>query len=158
MCGRIIKQASLILSLAAGLWLTPTAVQAFSLGGHGGFNLDRGDLHIGFDIMFPVLTVAPRVEWVLWPSFAHVVVWDGHDVELPGFDMAFFFKLRHVPIAPFVGSGFGLAIYDQVTPKFNMITGAMFTPPGRVRPFGQIAVRFIRGTFVDALFGVLFEL
>jgi hypothetical protein len=142
---------------AAALWLPSATAQAFSLGGHIGLNLDHGDVHVGFDAIFPVVPVTPNIEWALWPSIAHVFVMHGHDVELLGLDMPFLFKLD-APVTPFVGPGFGLAIYDDVSLKFNLIGGAFWDLPGRVKPFGELALRFVDGTFVDLLFGVVIEL
>jgi hypothetical protein len=152
---------ALALLFCAGVWLQSGSARAFSglsLGGHLGINLDRADFHVGFDMLLPMVDLTPTVQWALWPSLAHVFVRHGHDVELLGLDAPFLFNLASVPIVPFVGPGFGLAVYDQVSLKLNVIGGLFFNPAGRVRPFGELAIRFIDGTFVDALFGVLIEL
>jgi hypothetical protein len=158
---RLIRSA-LALVFCAGVWLESSsparALEGISLGGHLGLNLDRGDFHIGFDIVIPVVDLSPMVQWVVWPSIAHVFVRHGHDVELFGVDGPFVFNLARVPITPFVGPGLGLAVYEDVSLKFNVIGGLFVETHSPVRPFGEIAIRFIAGTFVDALFGVVIEL
>ena len=79
-------------------------------------------------------------------------------VELLGLDMPFVFRVGSAPVLPFVGPGMGLAIYGDVSLKFNVIGGAFFDTRGPVKPFGEMALRFIHGTFVDLLFGVIVEL
>jgi hypothetical protein len=151
-------RAGFALLFCAATWLQSGSAQAFSVGGHVGLNLDRGDVHIGADMIFPIVAVTPTIEWALWPSIAHVFVLHGHDVELLGLDMPFLFKLNGTPIIPFVGPGFGLAIYDDVSLKFNLLGGAFLDTGGPVKPFGELALRFINGVFVDLLFGVVVEL
>ena len=156
------SRSVLALLFCAGVWLesggSAHALDGISLGGHLGINLDRGDFHVGFDIVIPVVDLSPMVQWAVWPSIAHVFVRHGHDVELFGVDGPFVFNLRDVPITPFVGPGFGLAVYDDVSLKFNVIGGLFVETHSRVRPFAETAIRFINGTFVDALFGVVIEL
>jgi hypothetical protein len=153
---------ALALLFCAGVWAgtssSARALDGISLGGHVGINLDRADFHIGFDIVIPVVDLSPMVQWAVWPSIAHVFVRHGHDVELFGVDGPFVFNLRSVPITPFVGPGFGLAVYDQVSLKFNVVGGLFVETHSPVRPFAEMALRFIDGTFVDALFGVVVEL
>ncbi|MET0391105.1 MAG: hypothetical protein ABW321_34350 [Polyangiales bacterium] len=158
MAGRPLTRAALTLLFCTGLWLQCSSARAFSLGGHAGLNLDHGDVHIGFDMLFPVVPLGPTVTWALWPSAAHVFVHDGRDVELLGFDMPFLFKIDQAPIIPFVGPGFGLAFYGDVSLKFNIVGGVMIDTRSRVKPFGEVALRFVDGTFVDLLFGVLVDL
>jgi hypothetical protein len=155
-------RSALALLFCAGVWAESSgsahALDGISLGGHLGINLDRADFHVGFDLVIPVVDLSPVVQWAVWPSIAHVFVRDGHDVELFGVDGPFVFKLQNVPITPFVGPGFGLAVYDDVSLKFNVIGGLFVETHSPVRPFGTMALRFVDGTFVDALFGIVVEL
>jgi hypothetical protein len=143
--------------LSASVWLCAAHAQAWSAGGHLGLNLDQGDIHVGFDLLFPVVQISPNVQLEVWPSAAHVFRHHAHDVELFGVDFPFAFNLGSEIVAPYVGPGLGLAVYDGVSLKFNVVGGLFFNPRGPVRPFGQVALRFVHGTFVDMLFGVLFE-
>lgn len=151
------KNTVLALLLGISAWLSSNTAQAFAVGGHVGLNLDQGDVHVGADLLFPLAEVSPAVQLALWPSFAHVFR-EGHDVELLGVDLPFFFQIDGAPIIPFVGPGLGLAIYEDVSLKLNVITGAFLETNGPVRPFGELALRFINGVFVDLLFGVVIEL
>jgi hypothetical protein len=157
-----LMRSALALLFCAGVWVESSgsahALDGISLGGHLGINLDRADFHVGFDVVIPAVDLSPMVQWAVWPSIAHVFVRHGHDVELFGVDGPFVFNLRNVPITPFVGPGFGLAVYEDVSLKFNVIGGLFVETHSPVRPFGTIALRFIDGTFVDALFGVVVEL
>lgn len=147
-----------MLLFCAGVWLQCGTARAWSVGGHLGLNLDHADIHVGVDLLFPVFELSPTVELAIWPSFAHVFTRDDrHDVELFGLDVPFIFKLN-APVWLFVGPGHGIAIYDQVSLKLNVIGGVFFNPRGTVRPFAEMALRFIDGTFVDAISGVLVEL
>jgi hypothetical protein len=137
--------------------LPSNTAHAFAVGGHVGLNLDHGDVHLGIDLLFPLTDLSPSVQLALWPSFAHVFR-DGHDVELFGVDLPFFFRIDNTPLIPFVGPGLGLAIYEDVSLKLNVITGAFLETNSPVRPFGELALRFINGVFVDLLFGVVVEL
>ena len=143
--------------LCACAWLTSNTAHAFAVGGHVGLNLDKGDVHVGADLLFPLAEVSPAVQLALWPSFAHVFR-EGHDVELLGVDLPFFFRIEGAPLVPFVGPGLGLAIYEDVSLKLNVVTGAFLETNSPVRPFGELALRFINGVFVDLLFGVVIEL
>lgn len=140
------------------VWLHSGSAHALAVGGHVGLNLDRGDVHLGADVVIPVATLTPNLQLALWPSFAHVFAWKNHDVELFGLDAPFVFRVGSAPVLPFVGPGMGLAIYGDVSVKFNVIGGAFFDTGGPVRPFGEMALRFINGTFVDLLFGAVVEL
>lgn len=151
------KHRLFALLLCASAWLPSHTAHAFAVGGHAGLNLDRGDVHIGADLLIPLAEVSPAVQLALWPSFAHVFR-EGHDVELLGADLPFLFPMDGVPLTPFVGPGLGLAIYEDVSLKLNVITGAFLETRSPVRPFGELALRFIRGVFVDLLFGVVIEL
>jgi hypothetical protein len=151
------KNALLALSLSISAWLTSNTAQAFAVGGHVGLNLDHGDVHVGADLLFPLTELSPAVQLGLWPSFAHVFR-EGHDVELLGADLPFLFRIDGAPLIPFVGPGLGLAIYEDVSLKLNVITGAFLETNSPVRPFGELALRFINGVFVDLLFGVVIEL
>jgi hypothetical protein len=151
------KNTLFALLLSAGALLPSATAQAFAVGGHAGLNLDHGDVHLGVDLLFPVAELSPAVQLAVWPSFAHVFK-KGHDVELFGADLPIFFKIAGSPLVPFVGPGLGLAIYEDVSLKLNVITGAFLETNGPVRPFGELALRFINGVFVDLLFGVVVEL
>jgi hypothetical protein len=142
----------------AAIALSSPRAHALAVGGHVGLNLDRGDVHLGADVLVPLTELSPSLQLALWPSFAHVFSFKHHDVELFGLDMPFVFRVGSAPILPFVGPGLGLAIYGDVSVKFNVIGGAFFDTGGPIRPFGEMAVRFVNGTFVDLLFGVVVEL
>jgi hypothetical protein len=147
--------------VAVCAWLPVNAAHAytFEAGGHGGVNLDlHGDLHLGVDLLFPLAQLSPSVQLSLWPSFAHVFIHDAHDVELLGCDFPFQFRLGESIVSPFVGPGLGLAIFGKTPIKLNVI-GGIFVDAGRgVRPFAELALRFIEDTYVDLLFGVVFEI
>jgi hypothetical protein len=151
------KNALFALLLSISAWFTSSTAQAFAVGGHVGLNLDQGDVHVGADLLFPLTELSPAVQLGLWPSFAHVFK-EGHDVELLGVDLPFLFRIGNAPLIPFVGPGLGLAIYEDVSLKLNVITGAFLETNSPVRPFGELALRFINGVFVDLLFGVVIEL
>src|SRR4051794_22573970 len=101
----------------SSLSLGTVAAQAQSLGGHFGVNLDTGNLHLGVDGYVPLSALSPRVRISIWPSFAHVFVDDGHDVELLGCDVPFEFQLERSVVTPFVAPGIGLAFYGDTTLK-----------------------------------------
>ena len=151
---RLSSAALLVIALA----LPSASAHALAVGGHTGLNLDRGDVHLGADVVIPITELTPSLQLALWPSFAHVFAWKNHDVELFGLDMPFVFRIGSAPVLPFVGPGLGLAIYGDVSLKFNVIGGAFFDTGGPIRPFGEMAIRFINGTFVDLLFGVVVDL
>jgi hypothetical protein len=151
------KSTFFALLLTASAWLPSNTAHAFAVGGHVGLNLDQGDVHVGADLLFPLAEVSPAVHLALWPSFAHVFR-EGHDVELLGADLPFFFRIDGAPLVPFVGPGLGLAIYEDVSLKLNVISGVFLETNSPVRPFGELALRFINGVFVDLLFGVVIEL
>ena len=145
----------LLLAASVQLWAEPA--RAWAVGGHVGLNLDHGNVHIGGDLHFPLVQLAPSVRFSIWPSIAHVFIEDGHDVELLGMDFPFEFQLQNSIVTPFVGPGLGLAIHEHADLKLNVICG-IFLEAGRgVRPFAELALRFINGTYVDFLTGVLFE-
>lgn len=147
---------SVFIALAA-LCLAPAARADVSLGGHLGVNLDHGNVHLGVDALIPIKQITPRAQLALWPNFAHVFIHDYHDVELLGFDVPFIFNHISDVVSPFVAPGLGLSIGDESTVKVNAI-GGVFFQLGRVRPFTAVAVRFVRGTYVDWLAGVLVDL
>jgi hypothetical protein len=147
-----------VLIVVGGACLCPNRASAWAAGGHLGLNLDEGNIHIGADLLFPITDVSPNVQLSVWPSIAHVFVHDGHDVELLGCDFPFEFRLDNSIVSPFVGPGLGLAINDEATLKLNIIGGLFINTSSGVRPFTELALRFIRGTYVDLLFGVVFEL
>lgn len=128
------------------------------VGPHVGFNLDEGSLHLGADLVIQVTRLSPSVTLGVWPSFAHVIVHDGHDVELVGVDFPFVFELADTIVSPFIAPGLGLAFYGDTSVKVNVIGGAFFELDSPVRPFIALAIRLVDGTFVDLLGGVLFEL
>ncbi len=130
---------------------------AVAIGPHGGVNLDVGSLHLGADLVLELADVSPSVKLAIWPSYAHVFIDDGHDVELFGVDFPFVFPLDSA-VTPFVGPGLGLAFYGDTSLKVNIIGGLFFETGSAVRPFTELAVRLVNGTFVDLLAGVLFEL
>jgi hypothetical protein len=131
--------------------------QAWAVGGHVGLNLDHGDIHIGADLQFPLAQLSPSTRLSIWPSIAHVFIDGGHDVELLGVDLPFEFRIASSIVTPFVGPGLGLAIHDHVDLKLNVIGGLFLEAGGGVRPFAELALRFVNGTYVDFLTGVVFE-
>lgn len=139
---------------------SPAQVRAegLAVGPHIGFNLDEGSLHLGGDVMVSLTRVAPGLELLIWPSFAHVIVHDGHDVELLGVDFPFVFTIDDAPVRPFLAPGMGLAFYGDTSVKVNLIGGTFFELDGDIHPFTAVAIRLVDGTFVDLLGGVMFEL
>lgn len=129
-----------------------------AIGPHGGVNLDTGNLHLGADFVMPLAELSSGVHLAIWPSYAHVFIDDGHDVELFGCDFPFLFTLDGSVVTPFVGPGLGLAFYGDTSLKVNLIGGVFFETGSPVRPFAELAIRLVDGTFVDLLGGVLFEL
>jgi hypothetical protein len=148
----------LLLLIAAGLWLTPNRANAWAAGGHLGLNLDDANIHLGGDLLFPLVDVSPNVRLSIWPSLAYVFIDNGHDVVLFGADFPFEFRIDNSIVTPFVGPGLGLAIQHEAYLKFNVIGGSFFNVGDRVRLFAELALRFVNGTYVDLLFGVLVEL
>jgi len=129
-----------------------------AIGPHLGINLDHGNLHLGGDLLIEVAQLSPSVTLGIWPSYAHVFIEDGHDVELLGCDFPFIFEIDGSIVEPFLAPGLGLAFYGDTSLKLNLIGGTFFETHSSVRPFVAIAIRLIDGTFVDLLGGVLFEL
>lgn len=145
--------------LLCALTLTQAArADDIAVGPHVGLNLDEGSLHLGADLLAPLTRLSPNVTLGVWPSFAHVIVHDGHDVELLGVDFPFVFKLAQGAVSPFIAPGLGLAFYGATSVKVNIIGGAFFELDSPIRPFAAVAIRLVDGTFVDLLGGVLFEL
>jgi hypothetical protein len=151
---RTLSRALFCLVLLACIGASPSRAHAWAGGGHLGLNLDNGDIHIGGDLLFPLAEVSPSVRLAFWPSVAYVF---DAEVLLLGADLPFEFLIADSPIVPFVGPGLGLAINDNVNLKLNIIGGIFIETNGPVRPFAELALRFIRGTYVDLLFGVMFE-
>lgn len=150
---------SSVLLAAALLVVSPGGARAqVAIGAHAGINLDRGDPHLGADVVVTVASLSPNVTLGVWPSYAHVFVEDGHDVELLGCDFPFSFKIDNSIITPFAAPGLGVAFYGDETLKLNLIGGMFLEAGSGVRPFVDLAIRLINGTFVDLLFGVVFEL
>jgi hypothetical protein len=151
--------ASSIVVACALLSLSPAAASAqVDLGAHAGINLDEGNPHLGVDVVIEVAQLSPNVTLGVWPSYAHVFIENGHDVELLGCDFPFEFKIDDSIITPFAAPGLGLAFYGDESLKLNLIGGMFLEAGGGVRPFADLAIRLINGTFVDLLFGVVFEL
>jgi len=107
-------------------------------------------------MLFPIAELSPAVRLSIWPSAAFVIN-DGRDGVLLGADFPFEFQIDGSIVSPFVGPGIGVAIFDDAFVKLNVI-GGVFIDTGVVRPFAELALRFIDGTYVDLLVGVLFEL
>ena len=155
----MLKQPMVLAAVAlSSFWACTARADSVAVGPHGGVNLDVGSLHVGADVVVDVADVSPSVKLAIWPSYAHVFIDDGHDVELFGVDFPFVFPLDGAVVAPFVGPGLGLAFYGDTSLKVNIIGGVFFATGSGVRPFAELAVRLVDGTFVDLLGGVLFEL
>ena len=144
--------------LACALLAGPASAQSVAVGPHGGVNLDEGSLHLGADVVIHLADLSPSVKLAIWPSYAHVFIDGGHDVELFGVDFPFVFPLEGSVVTPFAGPGLGLAFYGDTSLKVNLLGGVFFETGSSVRPFAELAVRLVDGTFVDLLGGVLFEL
>jgi hypothetical protein len=154
---RITQAAWFCLALLLWAAATPSHASAFELGGHLGVGLDHGSIHLGGDGYFPIADVSPSVRLAIWPSAAFVIN-DGPDGVLICADFPFEFEIANSIVSPFVGPGFGVGIFnDDATVKLNIV-GGVFIDTGTVRPFAELALRFIDGTFVDLLVGVLVEL
>jgi len=130
--------------------------RAWELGAHVGVGLDSGSIHLGGDLVAPLAQVSSSARLSIWPSAAFVIN-DGQDGLLLGADFPFEFRIDGSIVAPFVGPGLGVAIFGDTQLKLNVI-GGVFIDAGTVRPFGELALRFIRGVYADLLIGVLFEL
>ena len=142
-------------SLTAGL---PASARAqVAIGPHAGLNLDVGSVHLGGDVIVQISQLSENVTLGVWPSYAHVFIDDGHDVELFGVDFPFMFRLDDSIVTPFAAPGLGLAFYGDTALKVNLIGGLFLEAGGGVRPFTELAIRLVNGTFVDLLFGVVFE-
>jgi hypothetical protein len=137
---------------------SPRAAEAQAAGGHLGINLDHGNVHLGVDGVFSLVDISPRVSMGIWPSYAHVFIEDGHDVELLGCDLPFSFHLARGIVTPFVAPGFGLAFFGDTSVKVNAIGGMFFETKTRIQPFAALALRFVNGTYADLLGGVLVKL
>lgn len=155
--GRALAFAAFVAVLSAVA--APVAqAEPLAIGPHVGINLDHGNLHLGGDLLVPITELSPSVRLGIWPSYAHVFIEDGHDVELLGCDFPFIFEIDGSIVEPFLAPGLGLAFYGDTSLKLNLIGGTFFETNSSVRPFVALALRFIDGTFVDLLGGVLFEL
>jgi hypothetical protein len=147
------------LALVAFVLLLPAAVRAqVSIGPHAGVNLDVGSVHLGADVIVEISQLSETVTLGVWPSYAHVFIDGGHDVELFGVDFPFMFAIDDSIITPFAAPGLGLAFYGDTSLKVNLIGGLFLEAGGGVRPFTELAIRLVDGTFVDLLVGVVFEL
>lgn len=160
---RNVLPSRLILLILAALLFTALAPAArgsaqVAVGLHGGINLDHGNLHLGADVVVMLAELSPSVSLGIWPSYAHVFIDDTDDVELFGVDFPFTFELD-APVTPYVAPGLGLGFQggDSFL-KLNVIGGVFFEAGGGVRPFVELALRFIDGTYVDLLAGIVFEL
>jgi hypothetical protein len=148
-----------VFAAVVGLSSCPVAqADSLAIGPHLGINLDHGNLHIGGDLLIPITDLSASVKLGVWPSYAHVFIEDGHDVELLGCDFPFIFHIEGSIVEPFLAPGVGLAFYGDTSLKLNLIGGTFFETNSSVRPFVALAIRMIDGTFVDLLGGVLFEL
>jgi hypothetical protein len=147
-----------MLCLAVLLWeAAPSRVSAFELGAHIGVGLDAGSIHLGGDLLLPIADVSPSVRLSIWPSAAFVIN-DGPDGVLLGADFPFEFEIASSIVSPFVGPGIGVGIFgDDAVVKLNIV-GGLFIDTGTIRPFAELALRFINGTYVDLLVGALVEL
>lgn len=145
--------------MAALFWAaSPTHASAFELGAHLGVGLDSGSIHLGGDGLFPIAGVSPSVRLSIWPSAAFVIIHDGADGVLLGADFPFEFEIANSIVSPFVGPGIGVGIFgDDANVKLNIV-GGVFIDAGSLRPFAELALRFIDHTYVDLLVGVLVEL
>ena len=147
---------TLVLLLPAAL---PNGARAqVAIGPHVGINLDGGSLHLGADVVVMLTQLSENVSLGVWPSYAHVFIDDGHDVELFGVDFPFMFRVQDSIVTPFAAPGLGLAFYGDTALKVNLIGGLFLEAGNGIRPFGALAVRLVNGTFVDLSFGVVFEL
>jgi hypothetical protein len=145
-----------VCGFCAIFWSIPAPASAFDAGGHLGVGLDTGSIHLGADLIFPLAELSPNVRLAVWPSAAFVIN-DGADGVLVSADFPFQFEIAHSIVQPFAGPGLALAIFDDETAvKLNVI-GGLFIDTGAVRPFAELALRFVRGTFVDLLLGVVVD-
>ena len=147
-------------ALACAVLLAPAQAaraEGLGLGPHLAVNLDNGDLHLGADLVIDIAELSPSVTLAVWPSYAHIFVDGGDDGNLFSVDFPFVFGIDGSIVSPYVGPGLGLSVFDDAQLKLNVI-GGVFFEAGPVRPFTGLALRFIDGTFVDLLVGVLFEL
>jgi hypothetical protein len=152
---RCVAWAAACICAALVLGCAPTVARAQSVGPHLGVNLDHGNVHLGLSVHVPIVNLSERVRLGLWPSYAHVFIHEGHDVELLGVDVPFEFRLERSLVTPFVAPGLGLAFYGETTLKLNAIGGAFFDVGHHLRPFTALALRFVRGTYVDLLAGLM---
>lgn len=137
--------------------LLPTPARAVEAGGHLGVGLDSGNIHLGGDLLFPLVELSPAVKLSIWPNAAFIIA-DGPEGVLLNCDFPFEFAIADSIVQPFLGPGLGVAIFDgHARLKLNVF-GGVFIDTGTVRPFAELAVRFIHGTPVDLLAGVLVEL
>jgi hypothetical protein len=150
----------LALALLFALFATPSSSSAqVAIGLHGGINLDHANLHLGADVLVMLAELSPNVALGIWPSYAHVFIDDTDDVELFGVDFPFLFDLDDAAVTPYFAPGLGLAFQnDDSFLKVNLIGGVFFDVSDSVRPFVELAVRLVNGTYVDLLAGLLFEL
>lgn len=135
----------------------PTPARAFEAGGHVGVGLDSGDVHLGGDLLFPLVQVSEAVKLSIWPSAAFIIA-DGPEGILLGCDFPFEFNIADSIVQPFLGPGLGVGIFDGHARVRLNVLGGIFIDTGSVRPFAELALRFIHGTHVDLLAGVLVEL
>jgi hypothetical protein len=153
---RITQAAWFCLALLLGA-AAPSHAAAFELGGHLGVGLDEGSIHLGVDGLFPVADVSSSVRLSIWPSAAFVIN-DGPDGVLLCADFPFEFQIANSIVSPFVGPGLGVSIFNgDAAVKLNVV-GGLFIDAGAVRPFAELALRFIDHPYVDLLVGVLVEL
>ena len=122
-------------AVALALVAPPIAhADPIAIGPHLGINLDHGNLHLGGDLLIPITELSSGVTLGIWPSYAHVFIEDGHDVELLGCDFPFMFEIESSIVTPFLAPGLGLAFYGDTSLKLNLIGGTFFetnSPYGR---------------------------
>ena len=152
-----IAQAALLCLASLVCAALPSPARAWEAGAHLGVGLDSGSVHLGGDLQFPIVRLSPAVQLSIWPSAAFIIT-EGPEGVLLGCDFPFEFNVADSIVQPFVGPGLGVSIFDEhAQVKLNVI-GGLFIDAGAVRPFAELALRFIDGTYVDLLAGVLFEL
>jgi hypothetical protein len=152
-----IAQAALPCLAALVCAALPAPALAWQAGGHVGVGLDTGSLHLGGDLLFPLVRASSSVQLSIWPSVAFIIT-DGPEGVLLGGDFPFEFLIADSIVRPFVGPGVGVSIFDEHAQVKLNVVGGLFIDAGAVRPFAELALRFIQGTYVDLLAGVLFEL
>ena len=152
-----IAQAALLCLATLVCAAVPAPARAWEAGGHLGVGLESGSFHLGGDLLFPIVQLSPAVKLSIWPSAAFIIT-EGPEGVLLGCDFPFEFNIANSIVQPFVGPGLGVSIFDgHAEVKLNVV-GGLFIDTGAVRPFAELALRFINHTYVDLLIGVLVEI